>query len=179
MVIEPNPYATLGLMPGSSPAEIKRRYRQLAKQYHPDRNGNTAGSEKKLRDLNAAYEFLSDASRKTVYDARVEEMFNPVYTASQASAHSVSPQFHPVYRQRRRSFWATLGLTLLVLISTGAGVLLTTDNASTSLAGMLPQMPRTTSVGTDPTPQDFSFVPSSGPFDSQGSRDVPSQISQP
>lgn len=63
-------YAILELSPGVPMAEVKARFRHLAMAVHPDRNENDAGCQERLRRINAAYEFLSDSSRKADYDAR-------------------------------------------------------------------------------------------------------------
>ena len=62
----PNYYLVLGLTNDSSQSEIKTQYRNLAKQYHPDRNKNS--SEQKMAEINKAYEVLSDKELKLEYD---------------------------------------------------------------------------------------------------------------
>ena len=60
-------YEVLGVGRGSSSEEIKRAYRRLARQYHPDVN-KEAGSEAKFKEINEAYEVLSDGRKRAVYD---------------------------------------------------------------------------------------------------------------
>ena len=62
----PNYYLVLGLTNDSSQSEIKNQYRQLAKQYHPDRNSDS--TEEKMTQINKAYEILSDKKLKAEYD---------------------------------------------------------------------------------------------------------------
>ena len=62
----PNYYLVLGLTNDSSQSEIKNQYRQLAKQYHPDRNSDS--TEEKMTQINKAYEILSDKKLKSEYD---------------------------------------------------------------------------------------------------------------
>ena len=55
-----DPYKVLGVEPGASDEEIKKAYRRLAKQYHPDRNGGDPEAAKKMQQINAAYEQIKN-----------------------------------------------------------------------------------------------------------------------
>lgn len=59
-----NPYQTLGVDRNATADEIKRAYRKLASQHHPDRGGDT----KKFQDIQSAYDTLSDANKRAAYD---------------------------------------------------------------------------------------------------------------
>ena len=61
-------YEVLGVSKGSSEAEIKKAYRNLAKKYHPDMNPNDKSAEKNFKEVNEAYEVLSDTEKKALYD---------------------------------------------------------------------------------------------------------------
>jgi DnaJ-class molecular chaperone len=61
-------YQILGVSRDASPDEIKRAYRKLAKQYHPDRNPNDKTAEKRFKEVRAAYEVLSDPEKRKLYD---------------------------------------------------------------------------------------------------------------
>ncbi len=61
-------YATLGLGNGASQDEIKRAYRTLARKYHPDVNPNNQQAEAKFKEINEAYEVLSDEQKREKYD---------------------------------------------------------------------------------------------------------------
>lgn len=60
-------YEVLGLQKGASQDEIKRAYRTLAKKYHPDIN-KEPGAEEKFKEINEAYDTLSDEQKKARYD---------------------------------------------------------------------------------------------------------------
>lgn len=60
-------YEVLGLQKGATDAEIKKAYRQMAKKYHPDVNKEPS-AEEKFKEVNEAYEVLSDPQKKANYD---------------------------------------------------------------------------------------------------------------
>lgn len=60
-------YEILGINKGSSEAEIKKAYRSLAKKYHPDIN-KSSDAEEKFKEINEAYEVLSDSEKRNTYD---------------------------------------------------------------------------------------------------------------
>jgi molecular chaperone DnaJ len=61
-------YDILGVSKSSTPDEIKKAYRKLAHQYHPDKNPGNKESEAKFKEINNAYETLSDPQKKANYD---------------------------------------------------------------------------------------------------------------
>jgi len=61
-------YEILGLNKGSSDDEIKKAFRQLAKKYHPDLNPGDKSAEARFKEVNEAYEVLSDADKRAKYD---------------------------------------------------------------------------------------------------------------
>ena len=63
-----DPYAVLGIDRSASAADIKRAYRKLAKQYHPDRHGGDARAQAKLAEINAAHEILGDTDKRGKFD---------------------------------------------------------------------------------------------------------------
>lgn len=66
-------YDVLGVPPTASPADLTRAYKQKARQYHPDRNQNSPDAEEKFKEVTAAYEVLSDAEKRQLYDRYGEE----------------------------------------------------------------------------------------------------------
>jgi curved DNA-binding protein len=61
-------YQTLGVSKSASDKEIKKAYRKLARDYHPDHNPDNKGAEEKFKEINEAYEVLSDADKRQKYD---------------------------------------------------------------------------------------------------------------
>jgi len=67
-------YETLGISENATQSEIKKAYRNLAKQYHPDIN-KTPEAEEKFKEINGAYEVLGDEEKKKQYDQYGDSMF--------------------------------------------------------------------------------------------------------
>jgi molecular chaperone DnaJ len=61
-------YKTLGVQKGASADEIKKSYRKLAMQYHPDQNKGNADAEKKFKEISEAYDVLKDEQKRAAYD---------------------------------------------------------------------------------------------------------------
>jgi molecular chaperone DnaJ len=61
-------YKTLDVDKKASPEEIKKAFRKLARKYHPDLNPGDKGAEQKFKELNEAYEILSDTKKRAEYD---------------------------------------------------------------------------------------------------------------
>ena len=70
-------YEVLGIQKGASDADIKKAYRSLAKKYHPDINPGDKDAEAKFKEVNEAYEILSDADKKAKYDQYGHAAFDP------------------------------------------------------------------------------------------------------
>ena len=62
-------YATLGVDANASADEIKKAYRRLAKQYHPDSTGGDKRKEAKFKEISSAYDVLGDSDKRREYDA--------------------------------------------------------------------------------------------------------------
>jgi len=63
-----DPYKILGVGKSCSDDELKRAYRKLARKHHPDVNQNSKASETKFKEINEAYEILSDPEKRKQYD---------------------------------------------------------------------------------------------------------------
>src|SRR6186997_1842828 len=71
-------YQQLGIKRGASEAEIKKAYRTLAKQLHPDRNKDNPKAAERFSKVTQAYDILSDKDRRAKYDGgEIDEDGNP------------------------------------------------------------------------------------------------------
>ncbi|HSL42682.1 MAG TPA: DnaJ C-terminal domain-containing protein [Anaerolineales bacterium] len=61
-------YKTLGVERNASEDDIRKAYRKLAMQYHPDRNPNDKQAEERFKEINEAYQVLSDSQKRAHYD---------------------------------------------------------------------------------------------------------------
>src|SRR3954452_82242 len=61
-------YSVLGVERTASDDDIKKAYRRLAMQYHPDRNGGSKEAEEKFKEITEAYDVLRDATKRAAYD---------------------------------------------------------------------------------------------------------------
>ena len=71
-------YQQLGVKRGATEAEIKKAYRSLAKQLHPDRNQDNPKAAERFNKVTQAYDLLSDADKRARYDrGEIDEEGNP------------------------------------------------------------------------------------------------------
>ncbi|HOP11910.1 MAG TPA: molecular chaperone DnaJ [Oscillospiraceae bacterium] len=76
-------YEVLGVQKGASDEDIKKAYRQAAKKYHPDLNPGDKTAESKFKEINEAYEVLSDKDKRARYDQYGHAGVDPNYGAGQ------------------------------------------------------------------------------------------------
>lgn len=71
-------YTSLGLERRDNPStnDIKKAYKKMAMEHHPDKNKNKEGAEEKFKEISNAYEILSDENKKRIYDQVGDERFN-------------------------------------------------------------------------------------------------------
>jgi molecular chaperone DnaJ len=62
-------YGALGLSKGASAEEIKKAYRKLAREHHPDKNQGDAAAEERFKEIQHAYDVLSDPEKRKAYDS--------------------------------------------------------------------------------------------------------------
>ncbi|MEN0065096.1 MAG: DnaJ C-terminal domain-containing protein [Myxococcota bacterium] len=90
-----DPYRVLGVARDASDDDIKKAYRTLAKQWHPDRNPDNPEAETKFKEIGAAFDVLSDAEKRNLFDefgpVSLEPGFDPTY--ARRTAHGAPPGF--------------------------------------------------------------------------------------
>jgi len=100
-------YETLEINDSASETEIKKAYRKLARKYHPDVN-KEASAEDKFKEINSAYEILSDKEKKQQYDMHGDSMFG-------------GQNFHDFSRSHGRTGQGDLDDILRQMFSGGGG----------------------------------------------------------
>src|SRR3954469_3734203 len=63
-----DPYSVLGVDRKASAEEIKKAYRKLARQYHPDRNPDDPKAEERFKEIQSAYDIVGDPDKRKQYD---------------------------------------------------------------------------------------------------------------
>src|SRR6202000_1471759 len=81
---EPDYYKVLGVGKGASDEEIKKAYRKLARQYHPDRNPGDKKAEERFKEISQAHDVLSDSDKRKAYDRGSSPLGNFANAASGA-----------------------------------------------------------------------------------------------
>jgi molecular chaperone DnaJ len=92
-------YQTLGLARDATPAEIKRAYRRLAREHHPDMHPNDASAPERFRTIDEAYQVLSDVDQRRRYD-RGEQVGIGASAARDAACQVIHSTVFDVLRQR-------------------------------------------------------------------------------
>src|SRR5207244_11736116 len=89
-------YEVLGVGHGAGDDEIKKSYRRLAVQFHPDRNPGDKQAEEKFKEVNEAYQVLSDSERRAQYDRFGHAAFQGTQGPRRFGGVGVSPGIEAV-----------------------------------------------------------------------------------
>ncbi len=84
-------YDILKVSPKATPQDIKKAYRKLALQFHPDRNHNNKLAENHFKEIKEAYETLSNRSKREAYN--YERFFNITSSYKKNTTNNVTPQW--------------------------------------------------------------------------------------
>lgn len=90
-----NHYQTLGIGREASNDEIKRSYRKLAQKFHPDKNDGDKFFEERFKEIQEAYEILSDPYEKGKYDSNYDYFFNGQQKTDQTYTRKEKPKYEP------------------------------------------------------------------------------------
>ena len=75
----PDHYATLGVAEDASAKEIKKAFRKLAQEYHPDRNAGDPAAEERFKEVQSAYDVVGDETKRRAYDQARRDPFGGRY----------------------------------------------------------------------------------------------------
>ncbi len=90
-----NYYQILGIERNSSLPEIKKAYRKLATKFHPDKNDGDKFFEERFKEIQEAYEILSDPYEKGKYDSNYDYFFSGQQKTSQTYTRKEEPKYEP------------------------------------------------------------------------------------
>ena len=92
-----NYYQLLGVSHQASSEEIKKAYRKLALEYHPDRNQGSSDAEERFKEVTEAYEVLRDSEKRAIYDRYGKEGLRGSSQASGAAGMTVRRIFSGMF----------------------------------------------------------------------------------
>ncbi len=100
-----NYYDVLWVSKDATTDEIKKAYRKMAMKYHPDRNKWDTGSEAKFKEINQAYETLSDTKKKKQYDMFGSSWWNPFWSWTWWYSSSWFSWFEDIFWSKWQANW--------------------------------------------------------------------------
>jgi curved DNA-binding protein CbpA len=128
-----NHYQTLGISPKAGLKEIKIAFKQLAFQYHPDKNDGDKGAEEKFKEINEAYKTLSSSVLRKAYDDKINVatsskvnyvyheggFYRSVFNSTVKPITNVPPRV--VFQSKKRDidfyiFWLTLAMIVILVV---------------------------------------------------------------
>ena len=95
MSLQRNYYEVLGLPPSATTDQIKKKYRELARKYHPDIAQDKAFSQRLFTQINQAYSVLADPERRAQYNTTLDSPVRPAPSASAPAASAPSAVVRP------------------------------------------------------------------------------------
>lgn len=100
-------YQTLGVSPRATREELKRAYRKLAKQLHPDLHPDDPRAEARFKEVNEAYEVLGDPDKRKEYDAAQNRTASPGAAGRPKRPAADTPRGGPVDFSRMQGGFAS------------------------------------------------------------------------
>jgi curved DNA-binding protein CbpA len=92
--LDRNYYSILGISPKATTQEVRTAYRRLAVKYHPDKNQGNVLAEEMFKQVNAAYQTLSNPIKRAQYDLRIQYQQERNRILRQQHAHQSDPRFY-------------------------------------------------------------------------------------
>lgn len=100
-----NPYVILGVSQTAQEKEIRTAFRALAKKYHPDVNPGNTEAEQKFREINEAYEILSDEQKRKKLD---EELRGAAYSSKSKFENNGNGQYKTGYTKKAQQSYGNV-----------------------------------------------------------------------